>query len=77
MADTRISDLPALAGSDLMGIDLVAVADLSASETKKLTAKDLVQNGVGLIDDNTIPGAKLVSNSVTSLQLAPDAVTDV
>lgn len=76
MADTRISDLPALAGSDLMGIDLVAVADLSASETKKLTAKDLVQNGAGLIDDGTIPGVKLVADSVTAAQLAPDSVTD-
>ena len=76
MADTRISDLPALAGTDLTGTDVLPVADLSASETKKLTAKDLVQNGVGLIDDGTIPGAKLVADSVTAAQLAPDSVTD-
>ena len=77
MADTRISDLPALAAGDLSGVDVVAVADLSASETKKLSAQDLAQAGIGLIADGTIPGAKLVSNSVTSLQLGPDSVTDV
>ena len=77
MADTRISDLPALAAGDLAGVDVVAIADLSASETKKLSAQDLAQAGIGLIADGSIPGAKLVSNSVTSLQLAPDAVTDV
>jgi hypothetical protein len=75
MADTRISALPALAGADLMGVDLIAVADLSASETKKLTSKELLQDGVKLIDDGAIPGIKLAPDSVTGREIAPDAVT--
>jgi hypothetical protein len=57
--DLRISELPPLAGADLQQQDVVAVADVSASETKKLTSKDLVQFGVALIDDETIPSTKL------------------
>jgi hypothetical protein len=75
VADLRISELPPLSGADLAATDLVPIADLSASETKKLTGKELIQNGVVLIDDGTIPGAKLVPDSVTALELAPDSVT--
>jgi len=50
MADLRISQLPALAGAVLQSDDALAIVDLSASETKKLTAKDLIQSGVALID---------------------------
>ena len=46
MADLKISELSALAGSNLASADLVAVVDNSASETKKLTVGDLVANGV-------------------------------
>ena len=76
MADLRISQLPPLSGADLAASDLVAVADLSASETKKLTSKELIQDGILLIDDGTIPGGKLVVDSVTGDQLAPNSVTD-
>lgn len=75
MADLRISQLPALAGADLSATDLLAVADVSASETKKLTSKDLIQYGVTLIDGNSIPGAKLVTDSVTATQIAANAIT--
>lgn len=68
--------MPKLLGVDLEAADDLAVADYSASETRRLTAKDLIQNGVQLIDDGTIPGAKLVTDSITALQIAPDAVTD-
>ena len=44
----------------LASADLVAVVDSSASETKKLTIGDLVANGVTLISDDTIPGAKIL-----------------
>ena len=46
MADLKISELSALAGSDVATGDLVAVVDSSASETKKLTIGDLIANGV-------------------------------
>ena len=60
MADLKISELNALAGSDLVAADVLAVVDDSASETKKLTVSDLIANGVTLISDDTIPGAKIL-----------------
>ena len=75
MADLRVSELPVLLPADLEATDDLPVADYSSSETRRLTAKGLVEEGVSrLIDDGSIPGAKLVSDSVTALQIAPDAV---
>ena len=87
MADLRISELAALAGANLAASDLLAIADVSASETKKITVTDLVGNATTLIADATIPGAKILfssntiagsalqNSSVTATQLANDAVT--
>ena len=87
MADLKISELNALGGSDLAAGDLVAVVDSSASETKKLTVGDLVANGVTLISDDTIPGAKILfgagdvataavaDSAITTAKLANDGVT--
>ena len=87
MADLRISELAALAGGDLAAGDLLAIADVSASETKKITVVDLVGNATTLIADATIPGAKILfgtgeiagtaleDGAVGTLQLAADAVT--
>ena len=72
MPDLEISNLPALPGTGLNGNDPVAIADLSASETKKITAKDLVQSGVALVDDASIPAAKVAA--LGSAQLAADSV---
>ena len=78
MADVRIADLPVLLQADLDAADVLAIEDTSASETKKITSKELVQGGViTLIDDGVIPGAKLVSGGVDTLQLADDAVTEL
>jgi hypothetical protein len=74
MPDLEISNLPELTGAGLTGDDPVAIADLSASETKKITAKNLVQSGIALVDDASIPGAKLAANSVGAGQLAADSV---
>lgn len=38
---------------------MLAIADLSAAETKKISAKELVQNGFGLADDASMPLAKV------------------
>jgi hypothetical protein len=87
VADLRISELATLAGANLAAGDFVPVADVSASESKKITVVDLVGNATTLIADATIPGAKilfgsqqvagtaLVNASVTATQLANDAVT--
>lgn len=87
MADLRITELAALAGANLAAGDLLPIADVSASETKKITVTDLVGNATTLIADATIPGAKilfgsqqiagtaLVNGAVGTTQLADDAVT--
>lgn len=83
MADTEISNLVELAGSSLADGDPIAIVDTSASETKKITAKNFLQSGVSLIDDGSIPAAKVASvgtsglaaGAVTSTELAADAVT--
>lgn len=87
MADLRISELAALAGANLAAGDLLPIADVSASETKRITVTDLVGNATTLIADATIPGAKILfssntiagsalqNSSVTATQLANDAVT--
>jgi hypothetical protein len=86
MADLRISELAALAGANLAAGDLLAIVDVSASETKKITVTDLVGNATTLIADATIPGAKILfssgsiagasiaSGGVGATQLANDAV---
>ncbi len=87
MADLRISELGALAGSNLAAVDELAIVDDSASETKKITVNDLIANGVTVISDDTIPGAKilfaagdvpgtaLADSAVTTAKIADDAVT--
>jgi hypothetical protein len=77
MADLKISQLSALAGSALATGDLVAVVDSSASETKKLTVGDLVANGVTLISNDTIPGAKILfgAGDIATAAVADSAIT--
>lgn len=60
MADLKFSELALLAGVDLAGADLLAVSDVSASESKKITVTDFIGNAITLIDDATIPNAKIV-----------------
>tara|TARA_R100001463_G_scaffold86374_1_gene141244 strand:- start:1143 stop:3581 length:2439 start_codon:yes stop_codon:yes gene_type:complete len=82
MPDLEISSLPQLAGSDLQGTDPVALADISASETKKITVSDLLAKSVDFIADDSIEGdqiisldgSKLLANSVTASQIAANAV---
>jgi len=80
VADLRITDLPALTAALLQATDPLAIADTSASETKKITAKDLVQGAVALIDDGSIPSAKvsvaIAPGAIGTTELADNAVTD-
>lgn len=59
MPDLEISKLPGLSGAALEQNDPLPITDTSAATTKKITAKDLVQNGVLLIDDGSIPAEKV------------------
>ena len=80
MPDLEISQLPALAGAGLQATDPIPVADLSASETKKVTAKDLVQSGVALIDTASIPATALSyplsAGQIVEATIADSAVTN-
>lgn len=67
MADQKITALTELAEADVASTDVLPIADISASETKKVTVKSLVEQGVDLIDDASIPSAKLAAITPSSL----------
>jgi hypothetical protein len=87
LADLKITELQALAGANLAATDELAVADISASETKKITVSDLIAFGADLISNAEIPSAKisfasgsiveasLATGSVTATKIGADAVT--
>lgn len=80
MPDLEISNLPVLSAASLQATDPVAIADLSAAETKKITVKDLLEGGFDLVADATIPAAKIAGStigvgSVDTAELADLAVT--
>ncbi len=79
MPDLEISNLPALAEAGVAATDPLAIADISASETKKVTVKDLIEAGVALIDNTSIPGSKigtLSTDQVATGAIQDDAVTN-
>ncbi len=90
MADQRITQLTALSKAGAAANDVVPIADISASETKKITLKDLVAAGIDLVDAGEIDLEKLDQTSTTKLgaaaigdgvltaaKMAADAVTAV
>jgi hypothetical protein len=80
MADQRITQLTALPEASLAANDVLPIADITASETKKITAKDLVEGGIALADSGSIDLIKLNQSSTTKLgatSLATGAVTAV
>ena len=81
MADLQITQLAELGSGSLQAADPIAVADVSASETKKITAKNLVQGALGLVDAASIPANALnyplSAGEIITASLANDAVTNV
>ena len=80
MADLQITQLPELGSAQLQATDPIALADVSATETKKITAKNFVQGAFGLVDNASIPATALsyplsVGQIVTAT-LADSAVTN-
>jgi hypothetical protein len=78
MSDQRITQLTALPKAAIDRNDVLPIVDLSASETKKVTAQDLVDAGLDLVADSSIDLAKLDQASTTKLgttALANNAVT--
>ena len=75
MADQRITQLnPLLAADTQATVDVLPIADVSTAETKKITVAAVVTAGLGEISDNTIPGAKIQTDSITATQIAADAI---
>jgi hypothetical protein len=70
LADQRITQLTALSKAGAAANDVVPIADISASETKKITLKDLVAAGIDLVDAGEIDLAKLDQTSATKLGAA-------
>jgi hypothetical protein len=78
LADQRITQLTALPKASVAATDVLPIADVSASQTKKVTAKDLVDAGLDLVDTGSIDLDKLDQTSTTKLgtgALADEAVT--
>tara|TARA_Y100000004_G_scaffold125726_1_gene141457 strand:- start:898 stop:3855 length:2958 start_codon:yes stop_codon:yes gene_type:complete len=78
LADQRITQLNELSKAGVAANDALAIADISGSETKKVTAKNLVDAGLDLIDTSTIDLNKLDQSSSTKIgttALADDGVT--
>lgn len=87
MADLRISELNRLASANLASGDWVAVADVSASESRKISVVDFMDKAVTLLtattipsgkilfDSGSIPGGAIVNGGIGSDQLAANAVT--
>jgi hypothetical protein len=78
MADQRITDLTPLSEASVASIDVLPIVDISASETKKVTAKDLFEAGAALADNASIDLIKLNQSSATKIgttALADGAIT--
>ena len=78
MADQRITQLNELSKAGVAAVDVLAIADISGSETKKVTAKNLVDAGLDLIDVSSIDLDKLDQSSTTKIgtaAVADDAIT--
>lgn len=75
MADSTITNLNPLDAADTQAeLDVLAVADVSTSETKKIKISDVVTSGISYVSDGSIPGNKIEPDSITSVELAPGAV---
>lgn len=78
MADSRITQLTELTEAAVAATDVLPIVDVSAAETKKVTAKSLFQAGADLADAGTIPLTALDTTGGTQFgtaTIADDAIT--
>jgi hypothetical protein len=87
VADLRISELRSLASADLASGDWLAIADKSASESRKISVTEFMDKAVTLLtaetvpsgkilfDAGSIPGGALVNGAVGETQIASGGVT--
>ena len=80
MADLQITQLPSIASGSVAGTDPLALADVSGSQTVKVTVKDLITKGVAVIDAGTIPATSLsyplTANSIVTASILDANVTN-
>ena len=74
MPDTEISKLVELVSADIQGTDPLAIADLSAVETKKVTVKSLIEKGVDLLDPDEIDPDKIDWDNQAANQINGSAI---
>ena len=80
MADLKITGLPAISEVGVQSADVLALADISATETKKVTVKDLVAAAAQFLDAGDIPAEKigtLGTNQVTTGAIVDGSITNV
>jgi hypothetical protein len=65
MADQRITELTELSQVGVASNDVLPIADVSASQTKKVQVKSLIQAGFGLADSSTLDISKINQTSAT------------
>jgi hypothetical protein len=73
MADQRIDQLNA--ETTPAAADVLPVFSIAGSDTKKITVKNLVQVGAGLVDDASIPVAKVNLSGISGTNLTNGTVT--
>ena len=71
MANQRIDQLNAETAP--AAADLLPVYSIAGSDTKKITVKNLVQQGVALVDDASIPAAKVNLGTLNIVNASIDA----
>jgi hypothetical protein len=75
VADARITQLASIDAANVQpDVDVLALADVSASETKKITAADVVRSGVVEVPDGSIPGSKIEPGSIGTIELEDGGV---
>jgi hypothetical protein len=78
MADQRITELVELPQGGVAANDVLPVADVSASQTKKVQVKSLIQAGFNLADASTLDISKInqaSSAKFTGASIAPNTLT--
>jgi len=73
MANQRIDQLTAEAAP--AAADVLPVFSIAGSDTKKITVKNLVQQGAALVDDASIPVAKVNLSGISGTNLTNGTVT--
>jgi len=67
MADQRITELVELSQAAVASGDVLPIVDISASQTKKVKVKSLIQAGFDLADSSTLDISKINQASTTKL----------